>query len=331
MRIAINGFGRIGRAVFKIALDQNLNVVAINDVHGVKDAEYLLKFDSIYGRYEREIRTRGNNLVIGKRVVRVLSERDPSKLPWKSLGVDVVVEATGVFREREKCALHLNSGAKYVVLTAPCRNKADITVVLGVNHNKLKPSHKVISVASCTTNCLVPVVKVLHDKFTIKRALMTTVHGYTNNQALHDSSHKKPRRGRAAALNIVPTTTGAAQSVIEVMPDLLGKITGLAVRVPVPVGSLVDLVAELEKSFTIEQVNNAFKRASKTYLKGVLEYSEDELVSTDIIGNPHSSIVDGLSTQKEGNLVKVLAWYDNEFGYSNRVVDVIKIIKGWLK
>lgn len=330
MNIAINGFGRIGRTVFKLALENNINVVAINDTHGVKDAEYLIKYDSVYGKYNKKVSTKGDNLIVGNKKIKVLSERDPSKLPWKKLKADIIVESTGAFRDREANKAHFKSGAKYVLISAPGK-EVDKTVVMGVNHKELSPEHKLISVASCTTNCLVPVVKVLHDKFIINRALMTTVHAYTNDQNIHDSSHKKPRRGRAAAQNMVPTTTGAAKSVVEIMPELLGKINGLAVRVPVPVGSLVDLVAELDGNFTVEQINDAFKEASKKELKGIMEYSEDELVSSDVIANPHSTLIDSLSTQVDGNLVKVLAWYDNEYGYSCRMIDVIKMLKKWVK
>lgn len=327
IKVAINGFGRIGRTVLRICLERGIDVVAINDVHGVEDARYLLKYDSVYGKYERSVSVRGKDLVVGEKKISVLSEREPEKLPWSKLGVDIVVESTGVFRDREGAGKHLKAGAKYVLITAPCDGKPDLTIVPGVNDGKLKKSDKIISVASCTTNCLVPIVKVLNDNFKIKRALMTTVHAYTNDQALQDSSHKKFRRGRAAAENIIPTTTGAAKSFVEVLPELLGKINGLAVRVPVACGSLVDLTAELEKKFDVKKINAALKKASGESLKGIMEYSEEDLVSSDVIGNPHSAVVDGSSTQMEGNLVKVLAWYDNEFGYSNRVADVVGMLK----
>jgi glyceraldehyde 3-phosphate dehydrogenase len=328
MRIAINGFGRIGRSIFKIALKQNLNIVAINDVHGPQDAAYLLKYDSVYGKYKANIKVGKDHIKVNGKKILVLSDREPSNLPWEKLKIDVIVESTGAFTDREGCSKHLTAGAKKAIITAPAKNP-DITIVPGVNEKKLKNQHKIISVGSCTTNCAATVVKVLNDKFKIKTALMTTVHAYTSSQGILDTSNKKIRRGRAAAINIIPTTTGAAQSVVEVLPELKGKITGLALRVPVPCGSLLDLVAELKKNFDIDSINNAFKQASKKQLKGILEYSEEELVSTDIIGNPNSSIVDGLSTQKEGNLVKVLAWYDNEYGYSCRVVDVLKLLKKW--
>ena len=332
MKIAINGFGRIGRSVFKIALERGFNIVAINDVHGTEDARYFLKFDSIYGFYNKKVKVDKDNIIVDGKKIKVKNERDNYKLPWKEMGIDVVIESTGVFIDRKSCLKHIERGTKYVILTAPAKeNKLDITIVPGVNHNKLKKEHRLISVASCTTNCLAPILKVLNEKFGINRALMTTIHAYTNDQNIHDSSHKKVRRGRAAGLNIIPTTTGAADSVIEVMPDLLGKINGLAVRVPVAIGSLIDLVAELKSKFDIKTVNNEFKKASKSELKGIMEYSEEEIVSSDVIRNPHSTIIDGLSTQKDGNLVKVLAWYDNEYGYSNRVVDVLAMIEKWNK
>lgn len=333
MKVAINGFGRIGRTVLKICLENNIDVVAINDVHGTEDARYLLQYDTVYGKYPHEIKTKDTNIIVKRKTIKVLSERDPLKLPWRKLGVDLVVESTGAFRKRDELAQHLQSGAKYVVLTAPAKGdkKPDATIVPGVNHKDLKKNHHIVSVASCTTNCLVPVVKVLHDKFKIKRAMFTTVHAYTNDQVIHDGPHKKARRGRAAALNMIPTTTGAADSVVEIMPELLGRITGLAVRVPVPVGSLVDLTAELDKVFDTVTINDAFKKAANSSLKGILEYSEDEIVSSDMIGNPHSTIIDAKSTQIDGNLVKILAWYDNEFGYSSRVVDVLKMMKKWAK
>ena len=326
MNIAINGFGRIGRTVLKIALQNKINVVAINDLMGVENIAYLLKYDSVYGRYEGKIKTKKNSIIVNGKKIKIVNEKDPSNLPWDKLKVDIVVESTGFFTDREGASKHLQAGAKKVIITAPAE-EPDITIVPGVNHNKLKKNHKIISVASCTTNCLVPVVKVLNDKFGIKRALMTTVHAYTNDQAIQDSPHKKIRRGRAAAINMIPTTTGAAKSVIEILPELLGKINGLAIRVPIACGSLVDLVVELKKKFTVNKINNTFKKAAKNELKGILEYSECNLVSSDIIGNPNSAVIDGLSTQVSGNLVKVLAWYDNEYGYSCRVIDVIKMLK----
>ncbi|MEK6934837.1 MAG: type I glyceraldehyde-3-phosphate dehydrogenase [Nanoarchaeota archaeon] len=332
MNIAINGFGRIGRSVVKIALDQGINVKTINDIHGPKDAAYLLKYDSIYGKYSDKIKANSDSITVNGKKIRVISEMDPAKLPWKKHKIDIVVEATGVFRNPEEANKHKTSGAKYVIITAPCKEgKPDITLIPGVNQDQLQKEHEIISLGSCTTNCLVPVVKVLHDKFKIKRALFTTVHAYTNDQNIHDSSHKKIRRGRAAALNMIPTTTGAAESVIEVMPELLGKINGLAIRIPVAVGSLLDIVAEVKSKINTRKVNNAFKSVSQNKLKGIIEYSEEELVSSDIIKNPNSAVIDSLSTQVDGNLVKVLAWYDNEYGYSCRVIDLIKILKKWTR
>ena len=328
MKVAINGFGRIGRIIFRIAFDRGVDIVAINDVHGVKNAAYMLKYDTVYGRYDKKVSIKGKNLIVNGKTIEVISERDVSKLPWKKLGVDIVIESTGVLRDPKEISKHQKSGAKYVIVTAPCKGgKPDITVILGVNSDKLKKEHKIISVASCTTNCLVPIVKVLNDKFKIKWAMMTTIHAYTNDQDLQDSSNKKIRRGRAAAQNIIPTTTGASESVTEVIPELLGKIKGLAIRVPVICGSLIDLTAELERNFTVNQINNEFKKLSEGKMKGIIGYSEDPLVSSDIIGDSRSAIIDSLTTAKDGNLIRVLAWYDNEYGYSCRVVDVIKMLE----
>jgi len=327
MRIAINGFGRIGRTVFRIALENKVNIVAINDVHGIKDAEYLLKYDSVYGNFKGNIKAGKDFLKVNGKKILVFSEREPEKLPWKKLNIDVVIESTGVFKDKESASKHLIAGAKRVIISAPSKD-ADITIVPGVNEKALKKSHKVISMASCTTNCLAPLAKVLHDNFKIKRGFMTTVHAYTSDQNLIDSSHKKLRRGRSAAENIVPTSSGATEATAEAIPALKGKIDGVSLRVPVACGSIVDFVAELQKNVTIKKVNKALKKASKGKLKGILQYTEDEIVSSDIIGNPHSSIIDGLSTQIIGNnLVKVLSWYDNEYGYSYRMVDLIKKLK----
>ncbi|MBS3099179.1 type I glyceraldehyde-3-phosphate dehydrogenase [Candidatus Pacearchaeota archaeon] len=328
MKVGINGFGRIGRSVFKIAHDKKVDIAAVNDVHGAENSAYLLKYDSIYGRYKEKVAVIGKDLVVNGKRIKILTERDPNRLPWKEMGVDVVIEATGIFRDKIGAMAHIQAGAKYSIITAPAE-APDITIVPGVNHEKLKKEYKVISVASCTTNCMVPMIKVLHDAFGIQQGFMTTIHGYTNDQNLHDGSHKKLRRGRAAALNMVPTTTGAAESVVAVMPELLGKIDGFAVRVPIAVGSLVDLVVVLKKKFDEKSINAVFKKAASGKMKGIIEYSEDELVSSDVIGNSHSCVFDALSTQKTGNLVKVLGWYDNEFGYSNRVVDVVSMLKKW--
>ena len=325
MRIAISGFGRIGRAIFKIALDRKINIVAINDPHGAESAAYLLKYDSVYGRYNKKIIIKGNNLIINNKKILVLGERDPSKLPWKKLKVDLVIDSTGAFNTKENLIKHIRAGAKKVIVTAPSKDP-DITVVPGVNDNKLKKSHKIISVASCTTNCLAVVTKVLNDKFGVKNELMTTIHAYTDSQSMLDSANKSARRGRAGNLNLIPTTTGASIAVEAVLPSLKGKISGLAVRAPLAIVSLIDVVAELKKTADLAKIKSAFKEASKKKMKGILDYTEDELVSSDFIGDSHSAIVDGKSIQIEGNLVKVLAWYDNEFGYSNKVIDVVKMI-----
>lgn len=330
MKVAINGFGRIGRTVLRALVNEGkgINIVAVNDVHGVKDAEYLFKYDSVFGKFDGEIFIEKDNLRINGKRIKVFSERDPEKLPWKKLGVDVVVESTGVFRDRKSASKHLRAGAKKVIVTAPMKDNADAVIVPGVNEKKLKKSDKLISLASCTTNAVAPVVKVLHENFKVKKALLMTAHGYTASQGLIDRSDEKaPRRGRAAAVNIVPTSTGAAKAVIEVIPELKGKIDGVAMRVPVVNGSIVDITAELEKPFDVEKINSSLKKSSKKEMKGIIEYSEDELVSTDILGNSHSAIFDSKLTMKTGNMVKVFSWYDNEYGYSCRVVDLIKILK----
>jgi len=322
-KIAINGFGRIGRIVFKVAIEKGFDVVAINDLVDTKTLAYLLKYDSVYGNYDKKVEEVGDYLKVDNQKIKVLNEKDPENLPWKELGVDIVVESTGLFTERKGAEKHLKAGAKKVVISAPAKNP-DITVVLGVNDDELKKEHKIISNASCTTNCLAPVVKVLNDKFGIEKGLMTTIHAYTGGQGLVDSPNKKMRRGRAAAMNMVPTSTGASKAVGEVLPELKGKLDGLAIRVPTITGSIVDFVAELKQDVKEENINEELKKQSKGKLKGVLEYTEDEIVSSDVIKNSHSSIVDGLSTQVIGNTVKVLAWYDNEYGYSCRMVDLIE-------
>jgi glyceraldehyde 3-phosphate dehydrogenase len=325
-RIAINGFGRIGRVFLKIALEKKLDVVAINDLGNLESLAYLMKYDSIYGNYDKKITTGKDFIQINNKRIKILAEKDPEKLPWKNLGIDIVVECTGAFTDREGASKHLNAGAKKVLISAPGKNP-DITVVLGVNENKLKKEHKIISMGSCTTNCLAPIVKVLQDSFGIEKGFMTTVHAYTNDQVILDVPHKKLRRGRAGAINLIPTTSGATTSVSEVIPELKGKLDGLAIRAPVACGSIVDFVAVLKKSITKEQVNEVLKKAAFQKLKGILQYSEGELVSSDIISNPNSSIVDSILTQANGNLVKVLSWYDNEYGYSNRLVELIKLLK----
>jgi len=330
IRVAINGFGRIGRLVFKVAqYDKDIEFVAINDLTDAHTLAHLLKYDSVHGRYPETVKYEGEYMIAGDRKVKVIAERDPSKLPWAELGVDVVVESTGVFRSRAQLEQHLNQGAKKVVLTVPAKDEIDNTIVFGVNEDDLKASDQIVSNASCTTNCLGPVAKVLHDSFGIVRGLMTTVHGYTNDQRLLDLPHSDLRRARAAAANIIPTTTGAARAVGSVIPELKGKLDGMAMRVPVADGSIVDLVAELSKDTTVDEINAAMKKAADGPMKGVLEYCEDPIVSSDVIDNPHSSIFDSLATTvMDGNFVKILSWYDNEWGYSCRTIDLVKKAAG---
>jgi glyceraldehyde 3-phosphate dehydrogenase len=326
--VAINGFGRIGRLVYRHALKTSgINVVAVNDLTSPEILAHLLKYDSVHGRFPAAVSATRGGIKVGGKTLKVLSERDPGSLPWKKLGVDVVVESTGLFTKREMAAKHLEAGAKKVLISAPSGD-ADIMIVMGVNEKKFsKKKHDVISTASCTTNCLAPVAKVLNDSFGIKMGLMTTIHAYTNDQRILDLPHKDLRRARAAAVSMIPTTTGAARAVSKVLPELAGKLDGMAVRVPVSDGSLVDLTVELEKNATVEDINGAMKKAARGPLKGILEYCEDPIVSVDIVGNPHSSIFDALSTMQMGKrLFKVLSWYDNEFGYSGRMVDMLKII-----
>ncbi|MFA5174034.1 MAG: type I glyceraldehyde-3-phosphate dehydrogenase [Candidatus Pacearchaeota archaeon] len=326
MKIAINGFGRIGRAVFKIAIEKNINVIAINDLTSPEVLAYLLKYDSVYGNYDKKVEFGKDFIKINNKKIPIFSEKEPEKLPWKKLGVDIVIESTGRFTDREGASKHIQAGAKKVIISAPAKNP-DITIVLGVNEKELKREHKIISMASCTTNCLAPIVKVLNDSFGIEKGFMTTVHAYTNDQMILDVPHKKVRRGRAAAINLIPTTSGATTAVTETIPELKGKLDGLAIRAPVACGSIVDFVATLKKAVTTEQINNELKKAANTKLKGILQYSEDELVSSDIIKNPNSSIVDSILTQANGNFVKVLSWYDNEYGYSRRMIDLLKYLK----
>jgi len=327
-RVAINGFGRIGRSVYRVISqrpDAGIEIVAINDLADDEMATYLLKHDTVMGEFPGEVKLEDGYLVAGGHRARLITIMDPTDLPWDELGVDVVIEATGVFRTKEAVSQHIEAGAKRVILTVPAKDELDATVVLGVNDEDLGEDDKIVSNASCTTNCLAPIVKILDDEFGIKRGLMTTVHAYTNDQRLADVPHKDFRRSRAATENIIPTTTGAAKAVGKVLPSLDGKLDGMAMRVPVPDGSTVDLVVELEMDVTVEQVNAAVERAANGPMAGIVQYTEDALVSTDIIGNPHSSIFDAPSTiVLGGNKVKVLAWYDNEWGYSNRVVDLIE-------
>ncbi len=324
--VAINGFGRIGRSILRIIVenDSDINVVAINDLGNYENLAYLLKHDSVMGILDRKVSVAGNKLIVDDRTIQLTSIKDPAELPWKEMDVDVVVESTGIFRDSESLNKHLDAGAKKVLLTVPPKDDIDATIVLGVNDGDLKPEDKIVSNASCTTNCLAPIAKVLDDNFGIISGLMTTVHAYTNDQALAETTHSDFRRGRSATQNIIPTSTGAAKAVGMVLPELNGKLDGMAMRVPVPDGSVVDLVVELEKKVSIDDINKAVKNAADNELNGILEYSEVPLVSTDILNNPHSSIYDASSTQLlEGNHVKVVCWYDNEWGYSNRVVDLI--------
>jgi glyceraldehyde 3-phosphate dehydrogenase len=325
-RVAINGFGRIGRAAFRLMSQRDdIEVVAINDITANETLAYLTRFDTVYGRYPGVVTLKGDMMTAGTQTVQMLEQKEPAKLPWGKLGVDVVVEATGRFRKREECAWHLEAGAKRVILTVPAKDEIDAMIVVGVNDHMLKPEHRIVSNASCTTNCLAPVAKVLNDAFGIVKGVITTVHAYTNDQRLADVPHKDLRRSRAANENIIPTTTGAARAVGKVLPELKGKLDGVAMRVPVPDGSTVDLVAELSKSVTVASLNAAVREAaSKAPLKGILEYCEEPIVSSDIIQDSHSAIFDSLCTRVlRGNFVKVIAWYDNEWGYSCRVVDLI--------
>jgi glyceraldehyde 3-phosphate dehydrogenase len=327
-KVGINGFGRIGRNVFRAALkNPNVDIVAVNDLTDAKTLAHLLKYDSVHGILDAEVKADGNNIVVNGKTIKVLAEREPANLPWKDLGVEVVVESTGRFTDKEKAAAHIAAGAKKVIISAPAKGE-DITIVMGVNQDKYDPAkHHVMSNASCTTNCLAPFAKVLNDKFGIKHGLMTTVHAYTNDQQILDLPHKDLRRARAAGMSIIPTTTGAAKAVALVLPELKGKLNGFAMRVPTPNVSVVDLVVTVEKATTAEEVNAALKAAAEGELKGVLAFCDEPLVSKDFNGNANSSIVDGLSTMvMEGNMVKVVSWYDNEWGYSNRVVDLIGYI-----
>ena len=332
MRVAINGFGRIGRAVFRIVESrQDMEIVAINDLFDHNALRYLLSYDTVMGTFGPEVAIEGSELVTSKTRASMFKERDPGLLPWSALGIDAVVESTGVFRSREQLSQHLDAGADRVLLTVPAKDDIDYTVVLGVNDEGLTPAHRIVSNASCTTNCLAPLARVLHDAFGIREGVINTVHAYTNDQSLADVPHSDWRRSRAAAENIIPTSTGAAKAVGEVLPELKGRLDGIASRVPVPDGSVVDLFAELDEEVTVEDVNKAVRAAAKTErMAGVLEYTEEPVVSTDIIGNPHSSVFDATFTQVGGGkFVKALSWYDNEWGYSNRVCDVLSLMGSW--
>jgi glyceraldehyde 3-phosphate dehydrogenase len=328
IKVAINGFGRIGRLVFRHGYkDKSINFVAVNDLTSPDVLAHLLKYDSVHGRFPAEVKAVKGGIKVGNRTLKVLSEKDPANLPWAKLGVDVVIESTGLFKSHDAASKHINAGAKKVMISAPSSD-SDMMIVVGVNHTKYnKRKHHIISTASCTTNCLAPVAKVLNDNFEIVQGLMTTIHAYTNDQKILDAPHKDLRRARAAAVSIIPTTTGAARAVSKVMPEVAGKLDGMAVRVPVVNGSLVDLTVTLKKKTSVEEINKAMKKAASGKLKGILEYTEDEIVSVDIIGNNHSSIFDAKATMSVGtNMFKVLSWYDNEFGYSARMVDMLRLL-----
>jgi glyceraldehyde 3-phosphate dehydrogenase len=328
MKVAINGFGRIGRAVYRIIAEQpdsGIEIVAVNDLTDDDTLAHLLKYDTVFGRFPSEIVLSDGVMSAGGHTVKMLEERDPAKLPWAELGVEVVVESTGVFRSREALNKHLDAGAKRVILTVPSKDPVDATVVLGVNDADLTPEAKLVSNASCTTNCLAPIAKVLNDAFGVESGIMTTIHAYTNDQRVADTPHSDLRRARHAAENIIPTSTGAAKAIGQVLPELDGKLDGMAMRVPVPDGSIVDLVVQVSRDVTVDEVNAAMKAAAEGEMKGILEYTEDPIVSSDIVGNPASSIFDsGLTKVINGKTVKVVSWYDNEWGYSNRVVDLLK-------
>ncbi len=330
VKVGINGFGRVGRQVLKAILQYHpdtLEVVAVNDLADAKTNAHLFKYDSNYGIFPGKVEVQGDQMFVDGRPIWVFAEREPKKVPWREVGVELVIESTGVFEDATLAAGHLEAGAKKVIITAPAKNE-DITVVLGVNHDQYDPAqHRIISNASCTTNCLAPVVKVLHEAFGVRRGLMTTVHAYTNDQRILDLVHRDLRRARAAALNIIPTTTGAARAIGLVIPELKGKLHGFAMRVPTPTVSVIDLTCDLGRSVTVEEVNAAFKEAAQGSLKGILEYTEEPLVSMDFKGNPASAIVDGLLTMvMDGDMVKVAAWYDNEWGYACRVADLADYI-----
>jgi glyceraldehyde-3-phosphate dehydrogenase (EC 1.2.1.12) len=327
MGIAINGFGRIGRQVFKILYDRGIFVDYINDITDAKTLAHLLKYDSVYGKFNADVSFSESEIRVNGRSVKVLSEPDISKISWKDLGVDIVIESSGKFTEYEKAYKHIEVGARNVIITAPAKGKADITVVYGINHTKIdKENHKIISAASCTTNAFALMVKVLHENFGIKKGLMSTVHGYTNDQRLHDAPHKDLRRARNALLNIVPTSTGAAKTIFEIYPELKGRLDAIALRVPVAVPSLIDFSVELEREVSVDEINQAFIKASEGELKGLLGYTNDELVSSDFIGDKRTVIIDLPLTKKVENYYKVFGWYDNEWGYSERVADIVSYL-----
>ncbi|MBN2281791.1 MAG: type I glyceraldehyde-3-phosphate dehydrogenase [Candidatus Marinimicrobia bacterium] len=326
-KIAINGFGRIGRAFVRAAKEKQMNfeIVAINDLTDAKTLAHLLKYDSVQGAFKGTVEYDGENMIVDGKKIKVFAQKNPADLPWGELGVDVVIESTGVFRTKEKIQAHINAGAKKVILTVPAKDEIDATIVLGVNDAELKAEHNIVSNASCTTNCAAPMAKVMVDTFGVKRGILQTIHAYTMDQNLLDAPHSDLRRARAAAMSIIPTTTGAAKAIGKVIPTLKGKMDGVAYRVPTPDGSLTELVLELEKPATVEQINTAMKAAAEGPLKGIMDYTEDELVSADIIGRPVSVTFDSkMTTVVEGTLVKISGWYDNEYGYTCRVVDLVK-------
>ncbi|GAX61696.1 glyceraldehyde-3-phosphate dehydrogenase/erythrose-4-phosphate dehydrogenase [Candidatus Scalindua japonica] len=328
IKVGINGFGRIGRNVFRVIAErEDIDVVAINDLADARTLSLLLKYDSVHGKFNGDIEAKEDTIVVKGKEVTLTKEKDPANLPWKRLEVDIAIESTGIFTKRADCVKHLEAGAKKVILSAPSKDQLDATIVMGINENDLRTEHKIVSNASCTTNCLAPLVKVINDNFQLEKGLVTTIHAYTNDQNVADMMHKDLRRARAAAINIIPTTTGAAKAIGEVIPTLKGKLDGMAMRVPVANGSVTDLVAIVKRNVSIEEVNSALKAAADSKLNGILEYCEDPIVSSDIIGNEHSCILDAMSTCViGGNLIKVIGWYDNEWGYSNRMVDLVKLI-----
>tara|TARA_B110000046_G_scaffold88640_1_gene96702 strand:- start:9783 stop:10769 length:987 start_codon:yes stop_codon:yes gene_type:complete len=327
MRVAINGFGRIGRTFTRVIQNQSdIELVAINDLGSIENLAHLLKYDSIHGRFPASIETKGDKLIINDKQVQIFAEKNPASLPWAQLEIDLVIESTGLFRGTEEAKKHIDAGAKQVIISAPAADSNTKTIVLGVNDNLLDGSERIVSNASCTTNSAAPLIKVLQDHWQIEQAYITTVHSYTSDQKLHDSPHNDWRRGRAAAQSIVPTTTGAAKAITKIFPSLDGKIGGAGIRVPVPNGSLTDLSCFLSEEVSIEAINSAFKIAAETNLKGILEYTSDPIVSIDIIDNPHSCVFDSLLTSTLGRMVKVVGWYDNEWGYSNRLLELARKI-----
>lgn len=326
VRVGINGFGRIGRLVFRVMAKspESFDVVAINDLSDAKHLALLLKYDSVHGRFDGTVEAVGGNLVVNGKTIKILQERDPANLPWKAMECQVAIESTGFFTNKASLQKHIDAGAGRVILSAPAKDKLDATIVLGVNEETLKPEHRIISNASCTTNCLAPMAKVLNDAFGIEKGLMTTCHAYTNDQRVADQIHSDPYRARAAAVNIIPSTTGAAKAVGEVIPDLNGKLTGYSLRVPVPAGSITDLTSVFKRDVTKDEINAAMKSAAEGPMKGILEYATDPLVSSDIIGNPHSSIfMSEWTTVIGGNMAKTISWYDNEWGYSTRTAELV--------